>query len=156
MRKYIAFFASLPESAKYVGNMKDPGRIMRISRVCSMIGYNFGRYMPGLAESHWSCNFRQKHRLVKQNPCHLAARHWFVQSERDLSQIYAFCCSTARFSGAIFAAALMRTKHWILFGQDAGLAGLCLGLQFWVGKSRHLATSMHFCNFRSDQRAKYR
>ena len=67
--------ASLPEFAKYAANMKGPDRIMRIPRVSAMIPNNFGRHIPGLAESHWSCNFRQKHPLVKQNPCHLAARH---------------------------------------------------------------------------------
>ena len=47
MQKYITLYTSLPEFAKYVVNMKGPGKIMRISRVCATMGYNFGGTCQG-------------------------------------------------------------------------------------------------------------
>ena len=75
MKKYIAFYEALREIAKYVGNLMDFCRIMRIPRVCAMMRYNFWRSNPDSTEAHPSYNFRQKRRLAKQNPLHFAARH---------------------------------------------------------------------------------
>ena len=156
VQKYIPFWTSPPEFAKYAANMKGPDRIMRIPRVWRGVPIEMSRPMQDTWEARSSYNFPQKRGLVKQNPSHLTVRHWFLQSELDLSQIYGFCCSRARFSGAIFIASLMRTKQCIFSEQDEGFAKVRVTLGFWVGKYRHFATSMHFCNFRLSPRAKYR